>query len=207
MWRHSRKGRIMRVTIKQLKSLISEAVRTAHVPSVKNHKSELARLKKIIKEHVEDAVSGVDPITKEAAALSPEEAKIELEELLRDAPPELIEKLQDMVRDPEFRKIKRDISLNENTHPSPGIAALGTALVAIPYAGLAALASHYGINDPQWGMSPEAVLTLIGLLGSATMTGITGTIISAIKKKDAKIGNAPRHMDAMLDRIKKGIRD
>ena len=82
-----------------------------------------------------------------------------------------------------------------------------TALVAIPYAGLAALASHYGINDPQWGMSPEAVLTLIGLLGSATMAGITGTMISAIKKKDAKIGNAPRHMDAMLDRIKKGIRD
>lgn len=199
----------MRVTIKQLKSLISEAVRTAHVPSVKNHKSELARLKKIIKEQVEDAVEEkkVDPITKEAAALSPEEAKIELEELLRDAPPELIEKLQDMVRDPEFRKIKRDISLNENTHPSLGTAALGTALVAIPYAGLAALASHYGINDPQWGMSPEAVLTLIGLLGSATMAGITGTIISAIKKKDAKIGNAPRHMDAMLDRIKKGIRD
>ncbi len=46
----------MRVTIKQLKSLISEAVRTAHVPSVKNHKSELARLKKIIKEEVEKAV-------------------------------------------------------------------------------------------------------------------------------------------------------
>ena len=48
----------MRITIRQLKLFISEAVRTAHIPSFKRHKSELARLKKIIKEGVEDAVQG-----------------------------------------------------------------------------------------------------------------------------------------------------
>jgi hypothetical protein len=48
----------MRITFRQLKSFISEAVRTAHIPSVKSYKSELARLKKIIKEGVEDAVEG-----------------------------------------------------------------------------------------------------------------------------------------------------
>jgi hypothetical protein len=174
----------MRVTIKQLKSFISEAVRTAHVPSVKNHKSELARLKKIIKEQVEDAVNGkgeekVDPITREAAALSPDQAKIELEELLRDAPPELIEKLKDLISDPEFKEKKAALSESDNRHT--GTFALAAASAGVPLVWLSSMIAQYGINDPSSGLSPAALATLVGLLAAGTLSGIVGAVHSAMK--------------------------
>ena len=176
----------MRVTIKQLKSLISEAVRTAHVPSVKNHKSELARLKKIIKEQVEDAVSGkeeekVDPITREAAALPPEQAKIELEELLRDAPLELIEKLKDMISDPEFKEKKA--ALNEGNTAGFAMAA-GSAGLSLAW--LSSMIAQYGLNDPSSGLSPQAIATLAGLLVAATGGSIMGAIHSAMENKQKR---------------------
>ena len=171
----------MRVTIKQLKSLISEAVRTAQVPSVKNHKSELARLKKIIKEGVEDAVSGVDPITKEAAALSPQQAEKKLEELLRDAPLELIEKLKDLISDPEFKEKKA--ALNEGNTAGFAMAA-GSAGLSLAW--LSSMIAQYGLNDPSSGLSPQAIATLAGLLVAATGGSIMGAIHSAMENKQKR---------------------
>jgi len=173
----------MRITIRQLKSFISEAVRTSHVPSVKSHKSELARLKKIIKEQIEDAAEEkkVDPITKEAAALSPEEAKMELEEILRDAPPELLQKLEDLVRNPEFREIKSKLnegdsksSLRRDQAGSFGLmtGVSGTSLAML--VGVVQTAGLFAIP----GVAPAALLAVAGLLAAATIGGIVGVIKS-----------------------------
>ena len=170
----------MRITIRQLKSFISEAVRTSHVPSVKSHKSELARLKKIIKEGIEDAAE-VDPITKDAAALPPEEAKMELEEILRDAPPELLQKLEDLVRNREFREIKSKLnegdsksSLRRDQAGSFGLmtGVSGTSLAML--VGVVQTAGLFAIP----GVAPAALLAVAGLLAAATIGGIVGVIKS-----------------------------
>ena len=168
----------MRITIRQLKLFISEAVRTAHIPSFKRHKSELARLKKIIKEEIEDAAK-VDPITKDAAALPPEEARMELEEILRDAPPELLQKLQDLVRDPEFREIKSSLNEGEHTGALAVTAVASTTMLAF----ISSMIAQYGINDPSSGMSPQAVMMLTGLLAATTIGAAGAAIASAIKGK------------------------
>jgi len=183
----------MRITIRQLKSLISETVRTSHVPSVKSHKSELARLKKIIKEEIEDAAEEkrVAPETKAAAALSPEEAKMELEEILRDAPPELLQKLEDLVSNPKFREIKS--KLNEGDSKSSlqlrrideaqirrsdvGTWGLGVGITGTSLAMLVGVVQTDGLFAIP-GVSPAALLTVAGLLAAATIGGIVGVIKS-----------------------------
>ena len=173
----------MRITIRQLKSVISEAVRTSHVPSVKSHKSELARLKKIIKEQIEDAAEEkkVDPITREAAALSPKEAKMELEEILRDAPPELLQKLEDLVRNSEFREIKS--KLNEGDSKSSirrdqvGEFGLMTGISGTSLAMLVGVVQTAGLFAIP-GVAPAALLAVAGLLAAATIGGIVGVIKS-----------------------------
>ncbi len=179
----------MRITIRQLKSFISEAVRTSHVPSVKSHKSELARLKKIIKEQIEDAAEEkrVAPETKEAAALSPEEAKMELEEILRDAPPELLQKLEDLVRNPEFREIKSKLNEGDSRKRSGGIIDVSrddapmlvasTAMNATTLASLVAVVQTAGLFGIP-GVAPAALLAVAGLLAAMTIGGIVGTIKS-----------------------------
>ena len=170
----------MRITIRQLKSVISEAVRTSHVPSVKSHKSELARLKKIIKEEIEDAAK-VDPITKDAAALPPEEARMELEEILRDAPPELLQKLEDLVRNSEFREIKS--KLNEGDSKSSirrdqvGEFGLMTGISGTSLAMLVGVVQTAGLFAIP-GVAPAALLAVAGLLAAATIGGIVGVIKS-----------------------------